>query len=134
MLSGIAPAITTVTLSCIAVYVIFRLVRYGRSGNWPETDGRVESYGKYRHLDSSGSRSLSFSDVAYSYKVGDQFYSGQFLSPTLQNDAALTAYLQQQIPIGRAVKIRYHPGHPERSIIGEEFSAREDEITQLKLE
>jgi Protein of unknown function (DUF3592) len=133
MLSGAAHIITLVALSCIAAYVVFRLIRYGRSGGWPETIAHVESYGKFRHLDDAGSRSLSFADIAYSYTVDGDIYSGQFLSPTLQNDDALTAFLQEHLPIGQAVKIRYNPRHPERSIIREDVSFREEEITGLHI-
>ena len=134
MFGGVAHFITIVTLFCIAAYVVFRIVRYGRSGSWPETLAHVESYGKFRHLDDAGSRSLSFSDIAYSYTVDGQRYSGQFLSPTLQNDAALTAFLHKRLPVGQTVNVRYDPHHPDRSIIAEQISAREDEITSLNLE
>ncbi len=134
MLSDIAPVLAIVAMSCIAVYFAFRLVRYGRSGMWPETEARVELYGPYRHLDNAGTRSLSFVDVSYSYTVDGQFYSGQFLSPTLPNDDALTAFLKERLPVGQTVLVRYHSKHPERSIIGQEILAPQDVITELKLE
>lgn len=105
----------------VAMYFVVRLVRYGRSANWPETAARVESYGRYRHLDDNGASSLSFVDVAYSYSVKDSFYSGQFLSPTLRNDAALTAFLEKTLPIGKSVTVRYNPKHPERSILSDDL-------------
>jgi hypothetical protein len=100
----------------IVIYFAIRIAKYHGSGNWPLAQGHVESYGKFHHLDDHGSH-LSYVDVSYSYSVNGEFYSGQWLSPTLPNDQALTEFLEQEMPIGKPVTIRYMPTHPRRSLL-----------------
>lgn len=119
---------------CVAAYCVVGVMRRRRDTGWPEAVGRVESYSSFHHLDNEGSRMLSFADVSYRYTVNGQRYSGQFFSPALPSDDTLSAYLRQYLPVGKAVKIRYDPQHPERSILGEELSARVSEITRLHIE
>jgi hypothetical protein len=122
------------SVGTMAIYCAARLVRYRRNDEWPTVDGHVEGYGKIRHMDDNGSASLSFTSVSFSYSVGGEWYSGEWLTPTLQNDTALEKFLAKEMPVGKAVSIRYMPKHPERSLLADAPEIeRSDAIIQLGL-
>lgn len=119
MFQSVIFVLSAVSAVGVVTYCVIRWAKYRNSDSWPVVEGHVESYGRYRHLDNDGSSSLSFVDVSYSYSVDGEFYSGEWLSPTLKNDKALTEFLEQSMPIGKAVSIRYMPSHPERSLLAD---------------
>ena len=116
MFDSVAFWIVTITVAGVAIYAAVRIVRYGGNAAWPTVVGRIESYGKIRHLDDHGTSSLSFMDVSYSYSVDGEYYSGQWLTATLPNDSALMEFLAKVAPLGQALTISYDPKHPERSL------------------
>jgi hypothetical protein len=60
-------------------------------------------------------RGVCFTSVRYSYSVGACDYRGGWLTPQLRNEAALTEFLEKEMPVGKSVEVRYKPDAPNRS-------------------
>ena len=97
----------------IVGYCIVMIVRYRGSGSWPITSGRIESYDRPTYMNTHAG--VCFTSVRYSYSVGACEYRGSWLSPQLRNDAALKEFLEQELPVGKSVEVRYKPSAPKRS-------------------
>jgi Protein of unknown function (DUF3592) len=110
----------------IAIYCIVMFVRYRGSGSWTLVSGKVEGYGKPTYDD--GSMSVCYTTVKYSYLVEDRDYSGAWMTPFLRNLTALNEFLAAELPVGKAVDVRYNPNKPNRSVLDDPPSVPAPEI------
>jgi Protein of unknown function (DUF3592) len=96
--------------TAITVWLRKRSARY-----WPISQGRVEYASSFEN---SGTW---LTDVSYSYRVADEFYSGQFrLTSRSQRKASEIEARWKNNPID----VRYSPKKPEISIVRTEDQAR----------
>jgi hypothetical protein len=110
----------------IVIYCIVMFVRYRGSGSWTLVSGKVESYGKPTYDD--GSMSVCYTIVKYRYSVEDCDYSGAWITPFLRNLTALNDFLATELPVGKAVDVRFNPKKPNRSVLDDPPSVPPPEI------
>lgn len=93
----------------IALWLRKRSARY-----WPTTYGRVE------HASSFKESGVWLTDISYSYRVAEDFYSGQFqLKARRERNASDEVALWKD----RTIEIRYSPSKPELSVVRMEDQA-----------
>ena len=131
MFSKFVTSVIVAGTAAIVGYCIVMLVRYRGSGSWPVTSGRVESYDRPTYMNAR--RGVCFTSVRYSYSVGASDYRGGWLTPQLRNEAALTEFLEKEMPVGKSVEVRYKPEAPNRSELANppELTSR-DVVQQTK--
>lgn len=115
MLTKVVPWIAATTLTGLLIYCISRIIRYWGSDSWTITSGKVVNYDRPTYVNTA--RGTCFTQVRYSYAVDDHDYTGAWLSPALRNVQALNEFLQQELPVGKEVHVRYKPGKPFRSVM-----------------
>jgi hypothetical protein len=106
-------AILWFMLASVAATVIYcGVMRFRLRGTdpWPSVSGKIESYDRPRYVNTSSA--LCFTNVNYSYSVGDDYYAGVWLTPTLSNLRALEQFLAIDMPLGKSFRVRYKPGQP----------------------
>lgn len=114
----LVPWVVGVTLTCLVIYWISRIIRYWRSDSWTLTSGKVKSYDKPTYMGDTR-KGTCFTQVRYSYSVNDREYSGAWLTPTLRNVVALEEWLAKELPVGKEVSVRYDPRKPARSVLAD---------------
>ena len=89
-------------------------LRKGSARYWPTTYGRVE------HASSFKNSGVWLTDISYSYRVAEDFYSGQFQLKAggEQNASDEVAHWKD-----RTNEIRYSPRKPELSVVRMEDQA-----------
>jgi hypothetical protein len=108
------------------------LVRYQGSGSWPTAPGKVESYGRITYMKAKAG--TCYGSVRYSYSVGADYYSGEWLTPIVRNRTALEEFLEKELPVGKSIVVRYKPGAPDRSQLEDAPALPTDEILQTKFD
>ncbi len=88
--------------------------------NWPLAEARVHS-AEWRQP-RTGTNRYFLADVAYSYVVNGQYYSGYYRRSFSDRDSAATWVEQVR---GRALQVRYHPRDISRSLLREQDFAPE---------
>jgi len=105
-----------ITLTGLVIYWMSRIIRYLGRASWTLTQGNVESYDDPTYMNHTR-EGTCFTQVRYSYSVDEHEYSGSWLTPTLRNLKALNGWLQNELPVGKQVTVRYKPGNPGRSVM-----------------
>jgi len=87
---------------------VFVWLRKRSARDWPITFGRVESASSFQN------ETVWLTDIAYSYSVAAEFYSGQF---QLRARSEKKAEAQVQRWKGQSIGIRYSPKSPGVSVV-----------------
>ena len=112
----------------IAGYCALMIVRYRGAASWPITQGNIKSYDRPSYM--GGGRGVCFTSVRYSYSVSACDYAGAWLTPQLRNEAALKEFLEKELPVGKAVEVKYKPNAPHRSELANPPEIPAEEIVQ----
>lgn len=99
-------------LTVIAGIVAFigGLVRRRRLGNWPATQGTVETH---EMRTGAGKDGVDVAVVAYSYRVDGERYAGYYGQTVAAEEPPIRLFTA--CPKGSSVVVHYHPRHPGRS-------------------
>lgn len=96
------------------VYTVIMVVRYRDSPTWPAADGKIESLIEVR---SAGNHGPYYGVLSYSYPVADEYYSGEWMTPSFAKRSDVSELVEKQMPKGTKVTVKYDPRHPDRSVL-----------------
>ena len=114
MLSTAFPWIFGATIVGSLVYIVIMAVRYRNSGVWPTADGLVETLVEIRSV---GNHGPYYGVLSYSYQVADEYYSGEWMTPSFPKRSDVSEFVEKQMAKGTKVTVKYHPRHPDRSVL-----------------
>jgi hypothetical protein len=95
-------------------YTAIMIFRYRGSDRWPASDGKIESRIEVR---SAGNHGLYYGVLSYSYQVADEYYSGEWMTPSFAKRSDVSEFVEKQMPKGTKVTVKYDPRHPDRSVL-----------------
>ena len=55
--------------------------------------------------------------LSYSYQVADEYYSGEWMTPSFPKRSDVSEFVEKQMAKGTKVTVKYHPRHPDRSVL-----------------
>ena len=96
------------------VYGVIMAVRYRKSDVWPAADGLIETLIEIRSV---GNHGPYYGVLSYSYEVADEYYSGEWTTPSFSERSDVNEFSEKQMPKGTKVMVKYDPRHPERSVL-----------------
>ena len=96
------------------VYTVIMVRRYRHSDVWPAADGLIEALIEIRTV---GNHGLYYGVLSYSYEVADEYYSGEWSTPTFRKRSEVSEFVEKRIPKGTKVTVKYDSAHPERSVL-----------------
>jgi Protein of unknown function (DUF3592) len=96
------------------IYTLIMAFRYPGSEAWPATDGLIENMIEIRTV---GNHGPYYGVLSYSYEVADEYYSGEWSTPTFRKRSEVSEFVEKRIPKGTKVTVKYDPAHPDRSVL-----------------
>src|SRR5437762_13219774 len=96
------------------VYGVIMAVRYRKSEVWPAADGLIETLIEIRSV---GNHGPYYGVLSYSYQVADEYYSGEWMTPSFPKRSDVSEFVEKQMAKGTKVTVKYHPRHPDRSVL-----------------
>ncbi len=114
MLSTAFPWIFGAAVVGSLVYGVIMAVRYRKSDVWPAADGLIETLIEIRSV---GNHGPYYGMLSYSYEVADEYYSGEWMTPSFSKRSDVNEFSEKQMPKGTKVMVKYDPRHPERSVL-----------------
>ena len=96
------------------VYGVIMAVRSRKSDVWPAADGLIETLIEIRSV---GNHGPYYGVLSYSYQVADEYYSGEWMTPSFPKRSDVSEFVEKQMAKGTKVTVKYHPRHPDRSVL-----------------
>ena len=82
-------------------------VRSRKSDIWPASDGLIEALMEVRSV---GNHGPYYGMLSYSYEVADEYYSGEWMTPSFSKRSDVNEFSEKQMPKGTKVMVKYDPG------------------------
>jgi hypothetical protein len=96
------------------IYTVIMVRRYRHSDVWPTAEGLIEALIEIRSV---GNHGPYYGVLSYSYEVADEYYSGEWTTPTFAKRPDVSEFVEKQMPKGTKVLVKYDPAHPERNLL-----------------
>ena len=106
-------SVIVLSVAVVGTWWIYQRRRVDQAKQWPQTDAIIES-SSIEHLEKAADLPV----FAFSYKVGEEYYSGRFalLPYTADPGESILTKL-----IGRTLRLRYDPRSPSVWFIDEDI-------------
>src|SRR5207247_10279905 len=95
MLSTAFPWIFGAAIVGSLVYGVIMAVRYRKSDVWPAADGLIETLIEIRSV---GNHGPYYGVLSYSYEVADEYYSGEWTTPSFSKRSDVNEFFEKQMP------------------------------------
>ncbi len=97
MLSTAFPWIFGAAIVGSLVYGVIMAVRYRKSEVWPAADGLIETLIEIRSV---GNHGPYYGVLSYSYQVADEYYSGEWMTPSFPKRSDVSEFVEKQMAKG----------------------------------
>ncbi|MEW6406388.1 MAG: DUF3592 domain-containing protein, partial [Chloroflexota bacterium] len=105
-------------LNAIFLGVIFSTQRKAAAArNWPVARGTVTLSTLERRRSSSGSGSVSYPVVYYTYEAGGQRYESNRIAPGMEVGGTGSDKVVARYPAGSTVDVHYNPQNPAEAVL-----------------